>query len=1398
MIPRKYNRHVSTIDSNSYDSNDQSHKQGLDQSQDQVHDQAYNQSFTTHTPSLGKPGSNKTPVNLYDSKRRQLYSQSAYLPQREEQHHRQYHDSKSTTKPNVNDTHTLRNSSLSSIPPTLTPHVMNTESKYLDKENDRLQSLFRKARSQLIVHSSQIQQSNHTDPLQGKSKKSASPTGTGPLFGSYLSKQSKALSSVEPSNHNLDGSASATSDQTKRELLQYLRAKAEQTRLKLMAIEQLERDINAQQEVGNDTIDNDLDDLISPYMSGPTAQLTEHQNHQTDRKRISPIPLSHRRSMPNNLNANTTTSAPRSQQMVPRQRRSVDQLPSSIQQQQNKKPSASISRHKPKQRIPNNSAVPLPVASHGRQSYGASSQVLSPSPGTSPSPPISPISPIIGDGFQEPNRVQSLTSAAFRIHSQSKEHQGWIPVVDSESHGSGSGDKEFISEDSLICEYFNGSEEDLRDVTLSELMDRNLFMLSDNDESNINFPSQTPRISNETTAYLGVTTNDSCIADVTFADRTFQFMSKFESDFDGAQGVPSLFSETIPENDFGNMTFMVHGDPTEAAININYIDGMKASGIQTQSNQQGRSQQPNQLPPINTRKESILDEFLKTLPPSPHSPIKQPQPSTTSKNTPSASVLPMSSGSGRVIPLPAPIITSRDIIEEKSKKLPSNRKRGSLQRNSQFPLSYPISSTSMLEEMPLTSASSSISMPWSSAATPFAYGGLSTKDSPTESSSPESVYSSAKEEFTFEYPPLDNNATKHQTTAKSTRDLRASSSSSSNTSNSISPITSQPRHQLLDMIIIRPPVGAIVTPDKNTYAQTSGESSPQSPPFSATSFASDGTVNSVWSWPFPSSKLYSKANSSVLSLNDQPQRQQKQHDRMKRLRISSEIPSPYGVNIKSRSMSSLVKHRSGWLGFQVLDVRMVSSGQHHIVVITRSNQVYSCWQNSSDDEGEIKQDDQSQSWIEEILGRETKTSVDSSLTQDTTHQPGLVQIHEDLCGKWPSKITKLACSDNATFVLTENGELWGWGFFEDSNGKKQGLFGQKTSSRPIQISESGIKDFACGKNHILLLNSSGDVISWGSNEYGQLGRPLDSQAIFDLSPYFIGNLPSGIIGIGAGKLTSFAWDEEKLYGWGDNTFGQLGRDPISGATARFRQSKLKVATISNASFLGIERRDIVSLPREIPLHWKGKSIRQIQGGERHTVILTLSGLVIAMGNDDFGQLGITSSTPRTIASSTISTTSPSSASSSTSSALPSPTSPTFSETSALSNTGSNSNLLHKKFSELSTTCPKPKTRLFPALVRIGPGIKEIQCGDFHTVTCSDNGQMFMWGRGYDGIVAIHGIQSESQFAHSSNSSVEESMEAVSANSAIISERFLIERSRKVVVISTMDAGVSIALVSNDQ
>ena len=86
-----------------------------------------------------------------------------------------------------------------------------------------------------------------------------------------------------------------------------------------------------------------------------------------------------------------------------------------------------------------------------------------------------------------------------------------------------------------------------------------------------------------------------------------------------------------------------------------------------------------------------------------------------------------------------------------------------------------------------------------------------------------------------------------------------------------------------------------------------------------------------------------------------------------------------------------------------------------------------------------------------------------------------------------------------------------------------------------------IVSISAGDNHSLLLDKQGDVYSFGNNGSGQLGR----QTLKDNSAQIPTKIPelNNIIAMSAGSLHSLLLDKQgNVYSFGDNRFGQLGRE----------------------------------------------------------------------------------------------------------------------------------------------------------------------------------------------------------------------------------------------------------------
>src|SRR6202044_2876443 len=195
-----------------------------------------------------------------------------------------------------------------------------------------------------------------------------------------------------------------------------------------------------------------------------------------------------------------------------------------------------------------------------------------------------------------------------------------------------------------------------------------------------------------------------------------------------------------------------------------------------------------------------------------------------------------------------------------------------------------------------------------------------------------------------------------------------------------------------------------------------------------------------------------------------------------------------------------------------------------------------------------------------------------------------------------TRVTQVRAGCAHTLALTAKGHVLAWG--SDSDGQLGD--GRITdSATPVRVKlprGTKITAIRAGCEHSLALTSNGQVLAWGYNHGGELGN--GSTASSDV-PVRVA-LPAGV------RATAVSAEEETglartsggggLFGWGDNSLGQLG----DGTT-----------TSSDT-------------PVSIPILVRGPSLGHLVslfGGCGHTVALFSSGKVLAWGSNVFGQLG---------------------------------------------------------------------------------------------------------------------------------------------------------------------------------
>ncbi|ROW03537.1 hypothetical protein VSDG_01273 [Cytospora chrysosperma] len=280
-------------------------------------------------------------------------------------------------------------------------------------------------------------------------------------------------------------------------------------------------------------------------------------------------------------------------------------------------------------------------------------------------------------------------------------------------------------------------------------------------------------------------------------------------------------------------------------------------------------------------------------------------------------------------------------------------------------------------------------------------------------------------------------------------------------------------------------------------------------------------------------------------------------------------------------------------------VTQLACGGMHSVALTKDNKILTWGVN---DQGALGRDT---AWDGGVRDADADDSDDESEEFENMNPLESTPAEVNTKNIAPGiKFVKVVASDSASFALTEDGRVYGWGTFRSSDGILGFTKDILVQKEPYLLPESKkIVDIAAGSNHVLTLDNKGKVESWGAPEQNQLGRRVVQR---DMKASAL--RPGGvafkrgvkITKIACGSYHSFAVDSQgRLYSWGLNNFGELGVENGVGEDSAVVLEPTLVETLVDYK------------------------IAQVSGGEHHSIACTEDGKLIAWGRIDGCQTGLT-------------------------------------------------------------------------------------------------------------------------------------------------------------------------------
>ncbi|EFN71674.1 RCC1 and BTB domain-containing protein 1 [Camponotus floridanus] len=141
------------------------------------------------------------------------------------------------------------------------------------------------------------------------------------------------------------------------------------------------------------------------------------------------------------------------------------------------------------------------------------------------------------------------------------------------------------------------------------------------------------------------------------------------------------------------------------------------------------------------------------------------------------------------------------------------------------------------------------------------------------------------------------------------------------------------------------------------------------------------------------------------------------------------------------------------------------------------------------------------------------------------------------------RIVDIACGKHHFLVLTSDGEVYAWrngNYMLDGN-KNTAIFTGRVRQVKHELDKKNVVHIACGEKFNMVITDENKLYVWGSNKYGQIST-IQSQKQY-VYPCEITTFSDKIDKVVCGYAHTLALTNKgEIYAWGGNSCGQVGRN----------------------------------------------------------------------------------------------------------------------------------------------------------------------------------------------------------------------------------------------------------------